>query len=245
MSERPDRRPTAAAVAYERLKALVLRCELAPGRDLREGDLASALGLGRTPVREALTRLVLDGLVEVRPRQGYRVTSVTLGAVHEAFTIRGLLEPTAVELAAIRAGGRGANLPGLAELDCPPRAQTSTVGAITDDHDVHARLAELSGNRYLAKSVRMVLADVHRILVLGAGEADLVLEVEPFHHRICAAIREGDAQAARVAMEAEIAYTRSLVYDNLLRLLADVPLDRPRASVPGRGRTLSSFPPDL
>src|SRR5205085_4717546 len=95
---------SASERAYQRLRAAIVACDPAPGDRITEGDVAQRLAIGKTPVHEALRRLVHEGLVVVRPRQGYVVAPITLGDVEELCGLRLVVEPAAVELAA--AGGR-------------------------------------------------------------------------------------------------------------------------------------------
>jgi DNA-binding GntR family transcriptional regulator len=64
--------------AYAILKLLIIRCELEPGRRITEAQLVATTGIGKTPVREALARLVHENLVRNIPRHGYEVTPITL-----------------------------------------------------------------------------------------------------------------------------------------------------------------------
>ena len=69
--------------AYDLIKRAILVCEMAPGQELRELGLVETTGLTRGAVRGALGRLVIDGLVDLRPRKGYQVTSLDLADVGE------------------------------------------------------------------------------------------------------------------------------------------------------------------
>lgn len=220
-------KPTATDLAYDVLKRRVLTCELPPGAPLREGDLATTTALSRTPVREALNRLVQDGLVEVRPRKGYRVTDVTLAGVAEAFELRALLEPavaTSVASLARTIPGRLAALTELAMADPPADLAT----AIVRDHDVHEMLAGLAGNRYLTRSMRQLLAELQRIMFLtfsgNASDAVLAHHHQDHHRALCEAVLAGDAVAATAAVLAENEHMRRLVVDGLLAQLPDVTL---------------------
>src|SRR5690242_1434669 len=77
--------------AYQSIKGRILELHMAPGAPFKEGELATRLGLGKTPVREALARLRREGLVEVAPRSGYRVSPVTLRRARELFGLRTVL----------------------------------------------------------------------------------------------------------------------------------------------------------
>src|SRR5918997_618134 len=85
---------------YEALKQDVLTCALRPGAQIFEAELATRYGTSKTPVREALSTLVQEGLVQVLPRRGYLVAPITLRDVQEVFQLRLLLETAAAELAA-------------------------------------------------------------------------------------------------------------------------------------------------
>lgn len=83
--------------AYEAIKDAIVRVELRPGATLKDRELADALGLSRTPVREALHRLVGVGLVGAPGRGGWVVTPFTEKDVRELFELRRLLEPAGLE----------------------------------------------------------------------------------------------------------------------------------------------------
>ena len=87
-------------IAYTELRRRIIRCELEPGERITEAQLASVTGIGKTPVREALTRLVQDGLVRSIPGHGYEVTPITLGDVQDLYNFRLIIEPAAAQLAA-------------------------------------------------------------------------------------------------------------------------------------------------
>ena len=81
---------------YERLRADILSCRLAPGDDMREQELAERYAVSRQPVREALLRLEREHLVTVQPRQGYRVNPISLSDARDLLRFRLALEPACV-----------------------------------------------------------------------------------------------------------------------------------------------------
>lgn len=89
--------------AYRAIKDSILRNELLPGEVLSIDSLAKALGISQTPVREALTKLSADGLVEYERNKGFRVASITEDDVREIYEVRKLLEPYAASLVAKKA----------------------------------------------------------------------------------------------------------------------------------------------
>ena len=88
---------------YDELKRSILTCELLPGTDLREQELALRFEVSKSPVREALQHLVRDGLVTVMPRQGYRVSAISLTDARDMFAFRCALEVACIVEAAISA----------------------------------------------------------------------------------------------------------------------------------------------
>jgi DNA-binding GntR family transcriptional regulator len=203
--------------AYEVLKRSILVCELTPGEELRELGLVESTGMSRGAVRGALARLVTDGLVDLRPRKGYRVTSLDLADVREVFEMRRLLEPFAVELAAQRAPRDAVEaLHGLAHATYDPADRGSYERYIVDNREFHVRIAEAAGNRRLAHALRALLEDMQRLLFLSLatrhGDAGHTHE----HHDLYDAILVGDAPRARRLCEAQIEAARERVIEALL-----------------------------
>lgn len=89
--------------AYSLIEEKIITMELAPGELLSENELAKELGLGRTPVREALQQLARQYLVEVMPRRGIRVTEIDIKVQMRLIEVRSVLEQLQAKLAAKRA----------------------------------------------------------------------------------------------------------------------------------------------
>jgi DNA-binding GntR family transcriptional regulator len=88
--------------AYEELRDRIVTLKLPPGMVLREDELMAQLGIGRTPLRDAIKRLALEGLVDVQPRRGTTITPVDSSAIMHITEVRAELEGLAAELAALR-----------------------------------------------------------------------------------------------------------------------------------------------
>ncbi|MET7301902.1 GntR family transcriptional regulator [Embleya sp. NPDC005575] len=95
------------ALAREAIRGRILRLEMPPGTVFSEGDLATALGMGKTPVREALNLLIHESLVAVAPHSGYLVMPVTLRDIRELLELRLTVETLAARLAAGRRDAEG------------------------------------------------------------------------------------------------------------------------------------------
>ena len=79
--------------AYNTIKQKIVQCEYAPGMDLSEEILTDELKISRTPIRDALSRLEQEGLIEIKPKRGITVTSLSIGEINMIFEIRILYEP--------------------------------------------------------------------------------------------------------------------------------------------------------
>lgn len=86
-------------VVFYTLREAILKGELEPGERLMELDLAEKLGVSRTPIREAIRKLELEGLVKMAPRKGAEVAEITLDDLTDVLEVRKNLEDLAVELA--------------------------------------------------------------------------------------------------------------------------------------------------
>ena len=98
------RAETSAGRTVAVVRELILRGDFPAGARLGEVELAERLGVSRTPVREALGRLAAEGLVEIVPTRGARVTSWTVAELEGVFDLRAALEPRLTALAVPRAG---------------------------------------------------------------------------------------------------------------------------------------------
>ena len=103
-SQVPDTTATrlVAEHAYLEMRDRIVTLQLPPGTVLREDELMSEMGIGRTPLREAVKRLALEKLVEVQPRRGTFVSAVEAADIQNVTEVRAELEGYAAELAALR-----------------------------------------------------------------------------------------------------------------------------------------------
>lgn len=206
-----------ATAAYEQIKGQILIGALAPGQELREAQLVEQTGLGRTPVREALGRLVVEGLIEVRPRQGYRVALVTLDSVRDLFEMRLILEPTAVELAIER--GTDEQLHELRELASRTydAADPLSYGQfLSDNRELHVRLAEVSGNKRMARTLAALLEELQRLFFVGFDGSSEAVEQLHEHTELFDAVVERDAARARQIAETQIRSSHERLLERFL-----------------------------
>lgn len=185
------------------LRDRILHGEVAPGERLNEVEIAGELGVSRGPIREALQRLASDGLVELQAHRGAFVRRLGPAEVRDLFEVRMALETTAARLAAQRAtDGQLADLDALVHAGAEPigHADVRFQGA----RDLHARLAEATGNPALAAHLTLVNQEL-RLLRTRSGEVPARAEHAVAEHaEIVAAVRAGDADGAAAAMKAHL-----------------------------------------
>lgn len=210
-------RDSASARAYRILKDQILTCQLPPGAGLNEGRLAESLAVSKTPIREALAMLVHEGFVEVIPRQGYRVTDLTVADIQEIFNLRLLLEPAAAALAAERASPEQLQaLRALAEEHFEPDSTESFAAFIAQNRQFHALLAEASGNRRLASTLKHLLEEIQRLYLAGLDLRAGIEEQRGEHHDLVAALLKGNHHVAHDIAVRQIESSRERVMNALL-----------------------------
>lgn len=146
-----------AEQAYLALRDRLIMLEIAPGEPLQEGRIAEELGVGRTPVREAIKHLELDHLVVTYPRRGTFATTVDITALAAITQVRAALEPVAVRAAAANQdpSARAALEESLRSLDAL-EAEPETADprhALQVDVGVHRAIYRACGNVYLAETL--------------------------------------------------------------------------------------------
>jgi DNA-binding GntR family transcriptional regulator len=199
---------SAGYVASEKLAEGVLRHlsrdivsgVLAPGQRLLELQLAAELGVSRSPVREAIHRLATEGLVEIRPRRGAFVATLTPKDLEDVFDVRQQLERMAAGLAASTGTARVAELRA-ADAECAAAAAAGDVLGFFESNDrLHSLISELSGNAYLHQLQRGAAQRSFRALFLQADSDAFLTRSVHDHRAIVDAIASGDREAAEAAM---------------------------------------------
>jgi DNA-binding GntR family transcriptional regulator len=198
--------------AYRRIRDKFLAGELVAGMTLSENQLAKELGMSRTPVREAIRQMEMEGLLDYAPRFGAVVRTPDAGELGEMYAVREALESFAAEAAAEAISSET-----LARLDelwnvmqQISREFEQTDEAFLDgdllqrflevDLEFHQVIVDAAGNRYLSKIVKET-----RLLVrvftstFWRYDREKFAEANGFHERLLDALRAQDTEAARIA----------------------------------------------
>lgn len=190
-------------VAYQRLRKMIVRLDLAPGDVLREEELRDQLGVGRTPIREALQRLEREHFVTVLPRRGMYVSGIDVSELSMLFETRAVLEPYAARLAAMR--GTDKDWASMEEaLALTKRTGVSKVEHLAIDRTCHEIMWAASGNRFLLDTLDMLYAQSDRLWHLYLAEvADMENAVDE-HTAILDALRNSDADLSASLVETHV-----------------------------------------
>jgi DNA-binding GntR family transcriptional regulator len=199
---------TAHAIASE-LKRRIARWELAGGCRLTEEEISAEFGVSRSPVREALRLLASDGYVTIRPRTGYLVRQPSIRELENLYEVRLALELLGVErLARAFADGRGVD-----EL-LPSVDLTASDPAVADRH-FHEQLSRAAGNVVASEMLATINDRLHVFREIEWELDDTPARTHEQHEAILSAIRAGDAQRARSALQENV----SAALENIEHLL--------------------------
>jgi DNA-binding GntR family transcriptional regulator len=206
---------TSAERALHALRELILGGELTPGVRLGEVELAERLGVSRTPVREALSRLAAEGLVEIQPNRGARVATWTVAELEGVFDLRLSLEPQLTAFAVPQAAP--ADVEELADLAHrmvevgSPGPRQDLDALVPLNRAFHDRLVALAAHPTLATALA---AAIHPPIVrrnFHAYDAESLRRSLAHHVEIVAALRAGDPGWAQAVMTAHISNARAVM----------------------------------
>lgn len=201
-------RTTAKDRAYAHVKERILGGEFAGGSLLSEGEVAEALGVSRTPVREAFLLLEAEGLMRLYPKRGALVVAVSPDEVRDVMETRLLIE----RHAARRVADAGAGVPGLAESLRAQRgllAMRDLAGFAAEDRRFHRGIVAAAGNAILTRLYDSLHDRQRRMNAVSiARRPDLAERFLDEHHAIAAALDAGDAGAAEEAVARHLGTAR-------------------------------------
>lgn len=208
-------------VAYDEIRAAMMDLRLPPGAPISENWLVSLLGISKTPIRHALTRLERDGLVETIPFKGTFVAAARDEDAADIFELRAALE----QVAARRLAARGkTDLTSLRD-----RARAVSESEAAGDHDLaldeiagfHEHLIELAGNPWLIRAHETISGPLERLRMISGAAQHSVEDSTEEHLAIVEAIDAGDGERAAELIEQHLG--------RVLRLYHSM-RDRPRST---------------
>jgi DNA-binding GntR family transcriptional regulator len=194
---------------YDHLRAAVLSGELRAGERLNLTTLSDQLGVSRSPVHQALTRLAAEGLVDVRSRRGYTVTPITTKALSEEYDVRLALELMAAE--------RGVGTLSSGELEQLWAALDETLETMAEDHPwdlhhyiqanqrFHQLMIDFARNDAMSSTYANLRVSLLMERVLSGWNSDrLTSELSDQHLALYRAYERGDLEAAQTVIRAHV-----------------------------------------
>ena len=203
---------------YARLRDMILANVLRSGEKLVDRDLAEQLGVSRTPVREALGRLAMMGLVEARSRRGYYVRQYTAEDVSDLYGFRKILEVNAARMAAenatpehIREFDRI-----LVELHRLANDSDNRAKTVELDLEIHNLVATASGNAALEKAIHNLMDKVMCFIWVDwadprSANSEGMAAAHNEHRNLILKIKEKDANGAAEVMGVHIDHARGVL----------------------------------
>jgi DNA-binding GntR family transcriptional regulator len=191
--------------AYYAIRSMIVTLDLAPGSVVSEQDLMARLGIGRTPVREALRALARENLVEVYPRRGMFVAGVDVRDLAALSEVRSVLEPFAAGLAAERLNDTDRDdledlLVELAALGEQPEERR----LIEVDQRIHRFVHRAAHNEFLGSVLDEHYMHALRIWFLALDRVSHLEDAVLEHRSLLEAIRSGDAERATAVMSSHV-----------------------------------------
>lgn len=195
-------RPSMTDLAYAELEEMIVTLRLAPGRSISEGEISALLGVGRTPIREALQRLARDRLVSILPRRGIIVSEINVASQLKLLEVRRVLERLIATSAARRATDdeRARLRKIVAAFERTARANDD-VGFMRTDREFNLLCSQAAHNDFAAGAMSLMHALSRRFWYLHYKQAaDLPLTAK-LHADIARAIADGKPREAGTASD--------------------------------------------
>lgn len=203
-------------VVFQTLRQAILRGTLQPGERLMEIHLAQKLGVSRTPVREAIRMLELEGLVIMVPRRGAIVAEITVSDLEDVLEVREALEELAVRKAC-----QNMTEEQLEELKAAAeRFENSLKGedliaCAQADVDFHELICKATQNRRLIQILNNIREQIYRYRLENLKDKGSHLNLVEEHAAICRALEERSEEKATEAIRVHIAHQKCSIIESL------------------------------
>jgi DNA-binding GntR family transcriptional regulator len=203
--------------AYELIKRMILKGYFKPGERLIENQLSKKFGVSRTPIRESIRKLAAEGLVEITPKGGTKVSKLTKKDIDEIYEIRGVLESLAAE--------KAASLMSHEEIESLEKLLKDSEKTLLNkdmkrmaqiDTKIHNLICKYSKNNRLSQLIDVLCTNItrQRELILetpGAGK-----EAIAGHRKIINAIKKRDKQVIKKSVHEHIMRGREILLEKIL-----------------------------
>ncbi|MGP8433806.1 GntR family transcriptional regulator [Paraburkholderia fungorum] len=205
-----------AEQAYAFVKREIITMRLRPSEVLNEAELMALTGIGRTPVHQALHRLVHEGMLTIMPRKGIMVRPVSLDDVLAIIDVRLVNESYCVELAARHAQQHDFDaMQALLERSAVCVAAHDIEGMMDIDREFHLAISAASRNAVLADILRGLHERSLRFWFISLSEPHHLEDVHEEHLELFRLLRERDAEGARQSVQKHIEAFRATLFNRI------------------------------
>lgn len=191
-------------VVFQTLRQAILKGELQPGERLMEIRLAELLGVSRTPIREAIRKLELEGLVVMVPRKGAAVANITEKDTKDVLEVRRTLEMFAVEVACDRITPEQLTRLEAAAEEFEESKGADLIRIAETDMKFHEIIYEATWNDRLVQMLNHLRENMYRYRIEYLKDPHYYDSLVGEHRQILTAIRNGDQETARRCMRNHI-----------------------------------------
>lgn len=200
--------------AYRTIRDAILDRRLEPGEQLSVPELSRRLGFSRSPVREAVSQLVAEGIACEEPRKGASVARLGPKELFEIHEVREPLEGLAARMYALRVGSEGVSELGrILDRQAEAVATGDSDAYWETDREFHEQLARSCGNERLERFLGSLHAQMRVALRIVAQSSEHIKKGHGEHRAVLDAIEECDPERAEELMRAHIAGTRARLRD--------------------------------
>jgi DNA-binding GntR family transcriptional regulator len=218
-----SKRLNSSDAVYLKLRAMIDNLELFPGARITETEIARLLSVSRTPIREALQRLQLEGQVDVIPKQGCFIRNIDIDLINKFYDVRVTLEAQTIELACeLMPAELLENM--MAEWS-PENLKNDYIHHIKTirykEESFHLNIAVGSGNQILGRYLEDVHRNIRVVRWLGFPDMDSIRDTYEEHFELCQIICSGNKRLARSAMKKHIQKSQKLSKKVTLQQLAE------------------------
>lgn len=206
----PGTRRVSGAEVYERIREMAINYQLIPGQTIKETNLAEQLEVSRTPVREALNRLVTEGLITFQKNRGFFCRSITADELFHQAEVRLGLELMAIDLVIERASDKEIKEIGEYWKRVESRqARTSSLTMAHRDERFHEMIGEAAANPILLEMLRNINARIRFVRMLEVEKAVRKGADFQHHHSIIHGLQKRDKKLARAALQKHLTFTKA------------------------------------
>jgi DNA-binding GntR family transcriptional regulator len=199
---------------YEQIKHDIITCKLEPGEPVSENQFVDRFGVSKTPIREALTSLVQDGLLEYTPNRGFRVTPISVADIQEIFEARTFFEVEIFKLAVKKISD--AEIDELAKhnwVEGDAKSPEHAEAFLASNRKFHSTLAAASRNSRLLWYYETLMNEAQRLFYMDISMHNKEFQWGHGHDGIINALRNRDEAAGVIAIRDTLERARKRVLD--------------------------------